>query len=119
MNAASTVAAASSPVERPAGRPGGSSGGGSGSPGRPGGGGSGRNRGERQAARTVYRLASPENTATTALQPVQIKVGISDGIATEILDGLTEGDSVVTGQTVTPANTPRPQNPFGGGPRRF
>ena len=54
-------------------------------------------------------------------RPVQIKTGISDGIVTEVLDGLSEGDQVVTGliasaDTATPS---RPTNPFGGGFRRF
>ena len=30
-------------------------------------------------------------------KPVQIKIGISDGISTEVIEGLKEGDRVVTG----------------------
>jgi multidrug efflux pump subunit AcrA (membrane-fusion protein) len=53
------------------------------------------------------------------LQPVQVKVGISDGNFTEVLEGLKEGDVVVsgvapssTGAAVAGANQPR--SPFGG-----
>ena len=69
---------------------------------------------ERRSDRTVYFLANGKP------QPVQIKTGISDGIATEVTEGLKEGDVVVTAQ-VNAANASPPQaNPFGGGPpRRF
>jgi HlyD family secretion protein len=56
------------------------------------------------------------------LRPVQIKAGITDGISTEVLEGLEEGDQIVTGllsggDSGSRQNTP---NPFGGGPfRRF
>ena len=39
--------------------------------------------------RTVYVLRNPRPS------PVQIKTGISDGIFTEVLDGLKEGDRVL------------------------
>jgi len=74
--------------------------------------------GERQMVRTVYVL--PSDTAKTGLRAVQIKIGISDGIDTEVLDGLKEGDQVVTGATSTSTQTTTPtSSPFGGGPRRF
>ena len=48
-----------------------------------------------------------------------IKTGISDGMATEIVEGLKEGDRVVTGVTESGGAAPTPAtNPFGGGPRR-
>src|SRR6266496_1151993 len=51
---------------------------------------------------------------------LQIKTGISDGIMTEVLDGLKEGDRVVTAELTSTAAAPSaPANPFGGGPRRF
>ena len=37
--------------------------------------------------------------ANANLKPVQIKTGISDGISTEVLEGLKEGDVVVTGSS--------------------
>jgi hypothetical protein len=52
--------------------------------------------------------------------PVPVKLGINDGVSTEIAEGLKEGDLVVTGQEtpqVRPAQAA--SNPFGGGPRRF
>ncbi len=63
--------------------------------------------------RTVYVLNG--NTP----QPVQIKTGISDGVTTEVTEGLKDGDVVVTAQLngANPASSP-PANPFGG-PRRF
>jgi len=99
----------------------------------PGGGsrnGSGRPRMERQFARTVYTLGStnPEsfrgNSAVGSPpakpSPTQIKVGVSDGIMTEVVEGLKEGDLVATG-TIGPIAAPAasPANPFGGGFRRF
>jgi len=50
---------------------------------------------------------------------VQIKTGISDGVVTEVVEGLKEGDRVVTAElTSAAARTSTPANPFGG-PRRF
>ena len=51
--------------------------------------------------------------------PVQIKTGISDGIVTEVIEGLKEGDRVVTAELGSTAAAPSPAtNPFGGA-RRF
>ena len=50
----------------------------------------------------------------------RITVGLSDGSATEIVDGeLKEGDMVITGQTITGANRPANATPpgFGNAPR--
>jgi HlyD family secretion protein len=82
-----------------------------------GGGISGRMRGERQSARTVYVL--PAEGKNGAPQPAQIKVGISDGVFTEVLEGLKEGDRVVTGETTKQTKAAQPTSPFGGMPRRF
>jgi HlyD family secretion protein len=72
----------------------------------------GRPRPERQMMRTVYTLDAKGN-----LKPVQIKVGITDSISTEVIDGLSEGEQVITGinSPDQPINTQRPANPFGGG----
>src|SRR5437773_425700 len=82
--------------------------------GRPGGG-----RGiaqEGRADRTVYVLPGSVRSPPTA----QTKTGISDGIMTEVLDGLKEGDRVVTAELISTTAAPSPPtNPFGGGPRRF
>ena len=71
------------------------------------------------ATRTVYRL--PGGNKLAAPEPVTVKVGITDGIASEIIDGLTEGDVLVTSVTVLGAKpTATPANPFSGqGQRRF
>ena len=69
---------------------------------------------ERRTERTVYVLRGGRP------QPVQIKTGISDGISTEVSEGLKEGDQVVTAELNPAATTSAsaPPNPFGGG-RRF
>ena len=80
-----------------------------------------RPRGERQQTRTVYVLpkADPKEPESLKPKPVQIKVGISDGISTEVVDGLEEGAQVVTGIITSDlaSSSPgaRPSNPFGGG----
>jgi HlyD family secretion protein len=69
-------------------------------------------RGQHQPVRTVYVLADKNDP--TKLKPVQVKVGISDGLYTEVIDGLNEGDDVVTGLSL-PSDLPtgsRPANPF-------
>jgi HlyD family secretion protein len=71
---------------------------------------------ERGTERTVYVLPN----GASRPEPMQIKTGISDGVVTEVADGLKEGDRVVTAEltSTSPAASP-PANPFGGGPRRF
>lgn len=91
--------------------------GGSAGAGRPGG--PGRGKGERSPTRTIYTLASTNSTAPVA---TQVKTGISDGIFTEAMEGLTEDALVVTGQnSSSAAGGAKPTNPFGGGGgvRRF
>jgi HlyD family secretion protein len=82
-----------------------------------GGGGGGGNRPDRRTERTIYVLPSHSSKPS----PVAIKTGISDGVMTEVLEGLKEGDAVVTSVLETgAAATPPPGNPFGGGGgRRF
>ena len=70
---------------------------------------------ERQINRTVYIL--PRGASRP--RPAQIKTGISDGVVTEVLEGLKEGDRVVTAELAAPSTSSPPANPFGGGPRRF
>ena len=75
-------------------------------------GGGGRER--RTSERTVYVLSGGRP------KPVQIKRGISDGVVTEVVEGLKEGDRVVTAELTSTSVAPSPPtNPFGGGPRRF
>jgi HlyD family secretion protein len=69
---------------------------------------------ERKPERTVYVLSFGRP------KPVQIKTGISDGIVTEVTEGLKEGDKVVTAELSSPAtSSPPPANPFSGQQRRF
>jgi len=64
----------------------------------------------RRFQRTVYVL--PDGATTP--QAVQIKIGINDGIETEVVEGLKEGDNVVTAITNTQSGTSSaPANPFG------
>lgn len=97
-------------------------------PGQPGGGSRQRRRdssgGDNQdgsgvTQRTVYLLKDGKPEATS------IKTGISDSISTEVLEGLNEGDLVISGQSGGASSfnaATAPNNPFrGGGPggRRF
>ncbi len=123
-NAAATrLAQAGSPNGGMGGRRGGDRGRGfgDGERGRGPGEGGGRPRGDRQPVRTVYVLpktSSPDDPEGKP-KPVQIHTGISDGISTEVVEGLQEGDRVITGLTAasetTTATGPRAGNPFGGG----
>lgn len=73
---------------------------------------------------TVYLVekdASAGGGESTVLKPVTVKVGISDGTTTELLEGLKDGDVVATGTAVVaaaPAAVSNPLNPFSNRPRR-
>jgi HlyD family secretion protein len=74
--------------------------------------GGGRERGTSE--RTIYLLSGSQP------QPVQIKTGISDGVMTEVIEGLQEGDRVITAESSSKSAAASPStNPFSGGPRRF
>jgi HlyD family secretion protein len=89
-----------------------------------GGGGSGRAAGagtprpkpERSGPRTVY-IADTSDPKAVKLKPVKVRTGITDAAFTEIIEGLNEGDQVVTALLATSASgsSQRPSNPFGGG----
>jgi HlyD family secretion protein len=76
------------------------------------------------ATRTVYRLTGSD-PKTATLEAVRARLGITDGIYTEVVSDLKEGDAIVTGVTMaggSSATAARPaSNPFAGssGPRRF
>src|SRR6476660_3887891 len=71
-------------------------------------------RDRRTSERTVYVLSGGRP------QPAQIKTGISDGVVTEVTEGLKEGDRVVTAELASKsAAASPPPNPFSGGQRRF
>jgi HlyD family secretion protein len=81
------------------------------------GGGMSVRRPDRQPTRTIYVM----NAADAKPKPVEVKLGITDGRNTEVLEGVNEGDLVVTSET-SPQSKPRttPTNPFVPqfGPRR-
>ncbi len=68
--------------------------------------------------RTIYRLPGGDKAATP--EPLSVKVGITDGIASELIEGVAEGDVIITGLTTVggPSAQQPAANPFGGG-RRF
>ncbi len=73
-------------------------------------------RGERRIERSVYVLPPGSSKPTK----FTIKTGISDGVATEIVEGLKEGERVITGVTENGGASATPAtNPFSGGQRRF
>lgn len=84
-------------------------------------GGSERSKGTRPLTRTVYLLSATNNVEIPQPKAAQVKTGISDGLFTEIVEGLREEDQVVIGvnMDVKSAATAPASNPFGGGPRRF
>jgi len=77
---------------------------------------SGRTHAEKRD-RTIYVM--PPGGGKPA--PVQVKLGITDGVYTEVTSGLKEGDVVVTSVEYPQKSAPAASsNPFGGGaPRRF
>ncbi len=106
-------------------------GGGQGGPGGGPGGGQGGSGGGRPAPtvegptlRTVYAVVSDAtNAPASTVRAINVKVGINDGGSYEVLEGLKEGDLVITGtrgsSTTTAAGAPASpfRNPFGGGGR--
>jgi len=67
--------------------------------------------------RVLYRLIGEGPAARP--EAVEVKLGITDGTQTEVLEGLAEGDRVITSTSVAAGGTRPPStNPFGGG-RRF
>ncbi|MET0261414.1 MAG: efflux RND transporter periplasmic adaptor subunit [Rariglobus sp.] len=64
--------------------------------------------------RTVYKLGG--TPAAPQVIPVSVKVGITDGSATEVIEGLEQGDAVITSAyQATKAASSGAANPFGGG----
>ncbi len=101
------------------GGPKGGFGGGSGRSRGGGSGGSRRNAEPQRSARTIYVVdaaLNATNVTTLDMEARTIKTGITDGIYTEVLEGLQEGDVIVTGQaqSKTGGGTAA-TNPFGGG----
>ena len=77
---------------------------------------------DRGGPKTVYTIAATasDKLAKPEPVPVKIKTGISDGVNTEVTEGIEEGTTVITGLIPTSSGPGgRPNNPFGGGMRRF
>jgi HlyD family secretion protein len=68
---------------------------------------------EHRADRAVYLLNGNHP------KPVQIKTGISDGIVMELLEGLKEGNRVITAEITSTSAASPPPNPFTAGPSHF
>ena len=72
--------------------------------------------------RTVYKLVT-DAAGKKSPEPVTIHLGISDGTSTQVIDGVAEGDTLITYVTmpgaVTPVAGPPGQtgNPFQQGQR--
>jgi HlyD family secretion protein len=94
-----------------------------------GGGGGGSAGGDRGfnntvVTRTLYRLSNSDEVDKT-IEPVPTRLGVSDGFYTEVLEGLNDGDMIVTNVTIPGAAQTGPgqpstsmQNPFQGGSSR-
>ena len=79
-------------------------------------------RNNQDVPKAAYRLLNPdgdrEKGEAGTLDRVEIKAGINDGIFTEVVSGLNEGDHVVTAELGLQAAGAAPAaNPFGGGMR--
>ncbi|HLP03062.1 MAG TPA: efflux RND transporter periplasmic adaptor subunit [Opitutaceae bacterium] len=72
-------------------------------------------------SRTVFKLVGTD-PRTARIQPLTVKLGITDGLNTEVLDSLAEGDVLITSVSVPTASTAAASNnplaPRMGGPRR-
>lgn len=96
-------------------------GGGGGRRGGGGGGGGGGSRDTVVSTRTLYKLIDA-GAKDKKIEPVAVRLGISDGFTTEVLSGLSEGDTLLKG-VIMPGAAPvlqapgAAQNPFQGGGR--
>jgi HlyD family secretion protein len=78
----------------------------------------GQSSGDAVVTRTVYRL--PGGNPKAKPEAVSVKLGITDGVNTEVIDGLKEGDVIITGLNATVGSGSQPtSSPFGGGGRRL
>ncbi len=79
---------------------------------------SGRGGVEKRNIQTLYVLPASAETdvSNVKLKPIKARLGITDGIYTEVVEGLAENDTVVTGVSTPSASSSASaaQNPFGG-----
>ena len=81
------------------------------------GGGRGNSGGGSVTTRTVYKLVGAD-PKTAVIEAVSVKLGITDNITTEVVDGLKEGDVIITSATIPGASSAAgapASNPFAGG----
>src|SRR3989454_2093206 len=74
---------------------------------------------EGPVTRTIYVLAktkSPMGKEIELAKPVTVKVGITDGSYTEVIEGLREGDEIIAGVNLPVAATASGQGPQGSSP---
>lgn len=75
-----------------------------------------------QSVYVLEKVSSATGAEQTMLKPVIVKLGVSDGTSTEVVEGLKDGDVVVVGTVSSTATAPgAAPTPFGnpfGGPRR-
>ena len=77
---------------------------------------------ERAGPKTIYLADKKMVNGKTLIEPkaIQIRTGITDGLSTEVLEGVKEGDEIVVGVILPEGESAKPAvNPFGGGMRRF
>jgi HlyD family secretion protein len=70
--------------------------------------------------RTVYKLGGTPDKPRP--EPVTVRLGITDGSQTEVIEGLQEGEVLISSVFIPGATTTTSapaSNPFGGAPRRF
>jgi HlyD family secretion protein len=75
--------------------------------------------------RTLYKLVESP-TGEKSAEPVNVRLGVSDGFVTEVIEGLNEGDTLIKG-VIMPGAAPMAaapggssmQNPFSGGRSSF
>ena len=104
----------------PGGRKGGDKGGGGG--GRPSGPGGDRGFNSTVVTRPLFKFVDPAAAdKDKKVTQVMVKLGVSDGFTTEVLEGLAEGDTIITGVTMPGAAPAAPgaapggsSNPFSG-----
>ena len=91
------------------------------------GGGGARRQSDGPAIRTVYVMEGTNETSSgkgPVLKAITVKTGLADASFTEVLDGLSEGDTIVSGLIVPatanvvggPGGQQRSSSPFGGSP---
>ena len=69
--------------------------------------------------RTIYVLEKTKSPTGKEIQmgkPVTVTIGITDGSYSEVIDGLKEGDVVITGVNMPLATTAGAQGPQGNSP---